>query len=145
MIGVDTNILVPAFMQNHPNHPTAARVLVDLATAPAAWAIPWPCIHEFLRITTNARIFNPTASTAQAIEQIGVWCDSPSVLLIGESPRHLSTLASVLAGGGVIGARIHDARIAAICLDHGVTHLLSADRDFNAFPGFRVTDPFRTP
>ncbi|NQW73331.1 MAG: PIN domain-containing protein [Actinobacteria bacterium] len=145
MIGVDTNVLVPAFMQNHPNHPTAARALRDLATSPAAWAIPWPCLHEFLSITTNPRIFTPGASPAQALEQISAWCDSPSVRLIGESPRHLSTLASVLARSGVIGARIHDARIAAICLDHGVTHFWSADRDFEAFPGLRVSDPFSAP
>ena len=144
MIGVDTNVLVPALMQNHPNHSTAATVLEDLAISPAAWAIPWPCIHEFLSITTNPRIFSPTAAPAQALEQLGVWCDSPSVRLIGESPRHLTTLAGVLAGSGVIGARIHDARIAAICIDHGVTQFLSADRDFKAFPGLRVSDPFST-
>ena len=145
MIGVDTNVLVSALRQNHPNHPTAASVLVDLATAPAAWAIPWPCIHEFLSITTNPRIFSPIASEAQALEQLGVWCDSPSVRLIGESPKHLATLAAVLAGSGVIGTRIHDARIAAICIDHGVTQFLSADRDFKAFLGLRVSDPFSAP
>lgn len=145
MIAVDTNVLVPALMRDHPNHATAAGVLRDLAIAPAAWAIPWPCIHEFLSITTSPRIFSPTASPAQALDQLGVWCDSPSVRLIGESPRHLATLTTVLARSGVIGVRIHDARIAAICLDHGVTHFLSADRDFTAFPGFRVSDPFSTP
>jgi predicted nucleic acid-binding protein len=41
------------------------------------------------------------------------------------------------------GARVHDARIAAICADHGVTTVLSADRDFGKFPGIRVQNPLR--
>jgi predicted nucleic acid-binding protein len=41
------------------------------------------------------------------------------------------------------GARVHDARIAAICADHGVTTVLSAYRDFGKFPGIRVQNPLR--
>ena len=34
-----------------------------------------------------------------------------------------------------------DARIAAICLSHGVTELWTVDRDFSRFPDLRVRDP----
>jgi predicted nucleic acid-binding protein len=37
---------------------------------------------------------------------------------------------------------IHDARIAAICLAHGVEALLSRDRDFSLFPALTVRSPF---
>lgn len=37
--------------------------------------------------------------------------------------------------------RIHDARIAALYLHHGVTELWSADRDFSFFPQLRVRNP----
>jgi hypothetical protein len=33
---------------------------------------------------------------------------------------------------------IHDARIAAICLDHGVSELITVDRDFARFPTLRT-------
>jgi predicted nucleic acid-binding protein len=33
--------------------------------------------------------------------------------------------------------------VAAICSDHGVTRLLSADRDFSKFPGIRAENPMR--
>lgn len=36
---------------------------------------------------------------------------------------------------------MHDARVAAICLGHGVRTLLSADRDFSRFPGIEVVNP----
>lgn len=36
---------------------------------------------------------------------------------------------------------MHDARIAALCLLHGVRVLWSADRDFSRFPELAVVDP----
>lgn len=30
--------------------------------------------------------------------------------------------------------KVYDARIAAVCLDHGVAELWTADRDFSLFP-----------
>jgi predicted nucleic acid-binding protein len=39
------------------------------------------------------------------------------------------------------GPRVHDARIAALCLSHAVRELWTADRDFSAFPALRVRNP----
>ena len=36
---------------------------------------------------------------------------------------------------------IHDARVAALCLQHGVRELWSADRDFGRFPSLTTTNP----
>jgi len=36
---------------------------------------------------------------------------------------------------------IHDARIAAICLENGVVELWSADRDLGRFAGLKVVNP----
>jgi predicted nucleic acid-binding protein len=36
---------------------------------------------------------------------------------------------------------VHDARIAAICLQHGVRELWSSDRDFAKFRELRVVNP----
>lgn len=41
----------------------------------------------------------------------------------------------------VTGPRIHDARIAAICLGNAVDELLTADRDFSRFPALRTRNP----
>jgi predicted nucleic acid-binding protein len=46
--------------------------------------------------------------------------------------------------GLVAGPVVHDARIAAICLGHGVRSLLSADRDFSRFPGIEIVNPLVT-
>ena len=39
------------------------------------------------------------------------------------------------------GPAVHDARIAALCLQHGVRELWSADRDFGRYPALRVVNP----
>lgn len=43
---------------------------------------------------------------------------------------------------GASGNLMHDAHIAALCLAHGVTEIVTADRDFLRFEGLRVVNPF---
>ena len=43
--------------------------------------------------------------------------------------------------GRATGEALHDAKIAALCLDHGVSELLTADRDFSRLPTLRVSTP----
>lgn len=42
------------------------------------------------------------------------------------------------------GGVVHDARVAALCLAHGVEALLSRDRDFSLFPELKIENPFAT-
>jgi uncharacterized protein len=74
------------------------------------------------------------ASAAEAISQIDAWLESPSVVLLSEGATYWSLLSSLLASAKVTEPLVHDARIAALCLSHGVRELCSADRDFSRFP-----------
>jgi predicted nucleic acid-binding protein len=49
-------------------------------------------------------------------------------------------LRRTLDAGRVVGTRIHDTRVAALCLQHGVRVLWSADRDLARF-GVPVVNP----
>jgi predicted nucleic acid-binding protein len=42
------------------------------------------------------------------------------------------------------GPKVYDARIAALCLQHGVKQLWSADRDFGRFSAVTVANPLIT-
>jgi predicted nucleic acid-binding protein len=42
------------------------------------------------------------------------------------------------------GNLAHDAHIAALITEHGVSELWTADRDFSRFPGIRTHNPFAT-
>ena len=65
----------------------------------------------------------------------------PRLALLGEGPRHFTTLSELILAANSRGGAIHDARIAAICIDHGVTELWTSDRDFRRFPGLRLRNP----
>ena len=59
MRALDTNVLVQAEVVGSPFHSVARTLLVQLAEGPAPWAIPWPCVYEFLRVMTHPRVFHP--------------------------------------------------------------------------------------
>jgi toxin-antitoxin system PIN domain toxin len=135
MIAVDANVLVYAHRPDSPFHSRAAAAVRVLAEGSAIWALPWPCLHEFYGVVTSPRVFpaDPTPPPV-ALDQIVAWSESPTVRLLAESSLHLRTLGELLEPSGLVGPAVHDAKIAAICLDHGVRELLTMDRDFSRFP-----------
>ena len=141
MIAVDTSILIYAHRQDHEWYDAASSRLRSLAEGRAGWAIPWPCIHEFFSVITRANVFVPPSTIAQAFVQLEAWFESPTLQLLGESVQHMATLRRLVTAARVRGAAVHDARIAAICIDHGVAFLWTADRDFSRFPALKVRNP----
>ncbi len=141
MIAVDTNILVYAHREDTPWHEIALDRMVDLANSGAPWAIAWSSIHEFLAIVTHPKIYNPPTPLGKALEAIRAWQESPGLRLLGEGPGYFETLSKQATKGKVNGPKIHDARIASICLHHGVKKLWTADRDFSSFPELTCENP----
>lgn len=141
VIAVDTNILVYAHREDSSWHASAERVVRRLAEGTAIWAVPWPCIHEFLAISTHPRIYDPPSPIPRALDQVDAWLESPSLTLLHEAPGYMAVLRQILAESKVEGGAVHDARVAALCEFHGVHELLSADRDFNRFRRLRTRNP----
>jgi toxin-antitoxin system PIN domain toxin len=141
VIAVDTNVLVFAHREDSPFHGAAAGSIATLAEGRGAWAIPWPCIHEFLAIVTHPRIYDPPTPLAKALDQVDAWLEAPGLVLLCESGDHWSELRALLASGRVTGGQVHDARIAALCRQHGVSELWTADRDFSRFPDLNARNP----
>jgi toxin-antitoxin system PIN domain toxin len=141
VIALDSNLLIYAHRRDNEAYAAARAQLEELATGRALWAIPYPCVHEFIRNVTEPRIYADPTPLDLALEQVMTWQRAPSARLIGEGSRHLDLLAGVSQEGRVRGAAIHDARIAAICLEHGVNELWTADRDFGRFPSLKTRNP----
>ena len=141
MIAVDTNLLVYAHREDAEFHDAALARLAELAEGTAAWAIPWPCLHEFYAIVTHPRIYAPPTPWAKAIYQIEAWLESPALTLLTESAGHWAALKPLLGAARVQGPLVHDARVAALCLQHGVKTLWTADRDFARFASLRTVNP----
>ncbi len=143
MIAVDTNVLVYAHRREAGEHGVAAKVIRDLAEGGDQWAMPWPCVYEFFSVVTNPRIWAAAASTPdQAWAQLEAWFASPFLTLLAETEEFAEIMARFARRSRVRGPVIHDARVAAICVAHGVDKLLTRDRDFALFPELRTENPF---
>ena len=141
MIAVDSNLLIYSHREDSEFH-TAAKPLVDsLRHQPAPWAVPWPCVHEFIGIVTHPGIYKPASTLGEALGFVEALFASRQLHLLAESAGYFERLRDIAVAARLKGPRIHDARIAALCLHHGVSELWSADRDFSAFPQLKVRNP----
>jgi len=141
VIAVDTNILVYAHRRDSEWHAQASVVVAEIAEGAAPWGIAWPCLHEFLAVVTNPRIYKPPTPLSNAIDQVEIWLESPSLRLLQELHGHWDELKKLLVSGRIAGGAVHDARIAAIYLENGVREIWSADRDFGRMAGIVVRNP----
>lgn len=142
MIALDTNILLQARREELEHHAEAKALLRGLAEGHEPWALPWPCVYEFLRVLTHPRVFDPPTEMEVALEDLDSLLGSPSLILLGEGPAHVGHLRRAVARAGIVGNLVHDAHIAALALEHGVEELWTMDRDFARFAELKSRNPF---
>jgi uncharacterized protein len=141
VIALDTNLLVYAHREDSEFHSIAKREVDWLRRQSTPWGVPWPCIHEFISIVTHPGIYKPASTLSEAFGFVDALLASPQLSLLSESSGYLEKLRELAIVARLKGPRIHDARIAALCLHHGVGELWSADRDFSTFPQLKVINP----
>ena len=138
MIAVDTNVLVYAHRAESDLHAEAAGELLLLAEGTTAWGLPVFCAGEFIRVVTHRRILNPPSTLPQAVSFLEQVLASPSCRVVRPGPDfvRLLTVASIEAGAR--GNLVFDAQIVALCREHGISTILTNDRDFRRFGDPRV-------
>lgn len=133
MIALDTNVLVYAHRAEMPLHRVAMKRLRDLVEGSTPWALPAFCIGEFVRVVTHARIFHPPTDLEPALEFIAHVLGSPSARLLVPGVTFPTLFAEACRAGAVQGNLAFDAQVVAVCREHGVTDILTEDRDFSRF------------
>lgn len=141
MIALDTHVLVHAHRRDASLHERAHAVVRELAEAPAPWAICYHSVVEFYAIATRRGLWDCPSPPETAIDQITAWRESPSLRILHDTPDSLDALQEFAINGAVTGGMIHDARIAACCVVHGIDELWTVDRDFSRFPRLRCRNP----
>lgn len=141
MIALDSNLLVYAHREDSEFHAVARKEIDSLRRQSAPWAVPWPCVHEFISIVTHPGIYKPASTLIEAFGFIDALMASPELHMLSESPGYFEKLGDLATGARLKGPRIHDARVAALCLHHGVSELWTADRDFSVFPQLKLRNP----
>ncbi len=141
MIAIDTNLLVYAHRMDMAFHKKADQFLTELFESNIPVAIPTPCISEFLSIVTNSKIFKEPSPREIAFQEIENILALEHITVIGELTGFLSILKKISTKAKISGGQFHDARIMSICLQHEISILYSADRDFNRFSGVKIKNP----
>jgi toxin-antitoxin system PIN domain toxin len=141
VIAVDTNILVYAHRVESKHYVASRGALRELIESDDGWAVPWPCVHEFLATVTKRTIAAGPTPIDLALDQLLELFRSPGIVLLAEHAGYFRALAALLRSSNVTGGAVHDARIAALCLSHGISELWTADRDFARFPQLKTRNP----
>ncbi|HEX6203673.1 MAG TPA: TA system VapC family ribonuclease toxin [Thermoanaerobaculia bacterium] len=133
MIGVDTNVLVYAHREDSEHHALAAAWLRHLAEGAAPWAVPVFVLGELLRVVSHPKLFERPTPLPSALDFLSAVLASPSARLIAPGRLYPRLLADAVLAAEARGNLVFDAQIAAVCREHGVSRLLTRDRDFHRF------------
>ncbi len=138
MIALDTNILVFSHVERSPWHEKALHCITTLAQGDTPWGLPVFCLGEFVRVVTHPRLLDAPSTLSQAIQALSGLLESPTLRVLSPGARYSSILMRELRLADARGNLAFDAQIAAVCLEHGVSHLLTHDRDFARFPQLQI-------
>ena len=141
MIALDTNILVHAHRKDASLHEAARLEVKKLAEGQQPWAIGYHSLVEFYGIVTHPKIWKEPSTPEQACRQIQVWRAAPTLRILHDSADSLEQLMTLSVKATVRGPLVHDARIAACCLSHGISELWTVDRDFSRFSSLKTRNP----
>lgn len=140
MILVDANLLIYAYSAGAAQHAGARDWLESALSGRRRVGLPWESIVAFLRVVTHPRIASRPVTAATAWQQVERWLESPAAWIPLPTDRHAETFGTLLSLTGVIGPHVHDARLAALALEHGLV-LCSTDGDFARYPVLRWENP----
>ena len=140
MIIPDINLLVYAYDEASPFHRKAKSWLSKLLAGGEEVGLPLVSLLGFIRLVSNAKVFETPMSPESACNIALSWLATPSAALLEAGPKHFDILHKLLAQAHITSALTTDAHIAALAIEHkAIVH--SNDNDFNRFPDVRWSNP----
>lgn len=138
---LDTNILLRMSDANSSTHLLTGRVLANLLRQGHNVYITSQNIIEFWAVATRPTEANglgwSSERTQQEVQQL--LARFPS---LEETPQIFSRWLSYVMLHRITGRRVHDARLIAVMLVHGITHLLTFNTDdFISIEGIVIVHP----
>jgi toxin-antitoxin system PIN domain toxin len=136
---VDANLLIYAYNEAAVQH-FAAKSWLARALNNGTLYLPWNSIQAFIRIITNARLFDPPLTPESASNAVESWLSAPNTRIVEPGPRYWTVLRSILVRYDVRGPDVSDAHLVALAVEHDLT-LLTADAGFHRFAELRHVNP----
>jgi toxin-antitoxin system PIN domain toxin len=140
MLLPDVNVLIYAHRRESPEHERYAEWLTQLAEGPEPFALSELGASGFVRIVTNARIWDEATATQDALEFIERLRARSNARLLTHGPASWDIFARLCVAARARGKLVADAYHAALAIEHGC-ELVTADSDFVRFPGLRHRHP----
>ena len=140
MILVDANLLLYAEDELSPHHQAARSWWDQQLSGTRPICLCWSVLGAFIRISTNARVFDHPLRIEQAIARVQSWMEQPCTRLVEPTSRHWIVFREMLLEGQAVGNLVTDAHLAALAVELGC-ELMSTDSDFSRFSGLRWTNP----
>lgn len=137
----DTNIWLRAVQRESPHHALAVNALAELLALGEAIFLTAQNLIEFWSVASRPIEANglgwPIATVRQEIDRILM-----QFPLLDETPAVFEYWRQLVTDHQITGRRVHDARLVAMMLVHGVVHLLTFNSDdFRAFDEIVVVTP----
>ena len=131
MIAVDTNILVYAIQPTSPYHSAALAQLDALERGSSEWGIPLSCMAEFISVVTNpVRLQKEALTIDEAVFESEEFTSRENAKLLLPMDNFHETYSRLLRESRATSGQVFDVQIAAICIDHSVTRLITEDQGF---------------
>ena len=142
MLVFDTNVLVHAADENSDVSGPCRRRLDDARRDSAPAFLTWSVCYEFLQVSTHPRVFRSPWSPSAAWSFLERLLAAPGFDVLVATPRHTSVLTQTFAElPGLRGNVMHDAHVAVLMREHGVSRICTRDAGFRRFPFLTVLDP----
>ena len=142
---IDTSVLARLANTADAQYATADRAVTELHYGGEVMHITSQNLIEFRNLATRPQAVNGLGLSAVDAEAKAAVFEGTFPLL-SETPDIYPAWKSLVGALGIIGKRVHDARLVAVCHVHAVTHVLT----FNVAhfigmagfgPGIAVIDP----
>jgi predicted nucleic acid-binding protein len=142
---LDTSILLRLANATDPQHAVAAQAVFELHRRGEVLHLTPQVLVEFRGVATRPTAGNGLGQSAAETETQTAGFEAAFPLL-PETPDIFPGWKAIVAALGVIGKQVHDARLAAVCHVHGISHVLTFNvGHFSRFatvgPGVTVVDP----
>jgi hypothetical protein len=137
---VDANVLLYAVNPAAPLHERARTWLDAGLSGGETVGFAWTVLLAFVRVATSSVAFSRPLTVDEASGVVERWLDQRAAVVLEPTGRHLALLRGLLADTGTAANLVNDAHLAALALEHGA-EVVSFDRDFQRFPGVRLSMP----
>lgn len=138
---LDTNVAWRRIRKNDPHHADVKSAIDALVQAGEQVYVTAQNLVEFRAVATRPQSANGLGFTS--VEAITAASEIEALFdLLPETPTIYPLWRTLVDKYAVCGKQVHDTRLVAVMLVHGVTHMLTLDgTDFRRFSEITVIEP----